>query len=181
MGLKELKQEILREAEKEADEILKTARLEAENIAKMARAEADSFSEIASQESKSEMELLERRERASAEFEAKKMVMQKKREILERLLAGSRTALESMPEKKRKGHINSFLRLASSRMECGHIICSQKDSGFLKGYPAETGDIAGGIIVENRERTERIDLSYGAILERILEDEFPAISKIIFS
>lgn len=181
MGLKELKKEIIRDAERDASEILKNARAEADSIIQQANLEVGKFNEGVEQEIKSEIGVLEKREKASAEFEAKKMVMQKKRELLEKLLSESLSAFESLPEKRRRKHISRFLKLASARVECSRIICSQRDAKILKGKTVETADIIGGIMVENKDGSERIDLSYETVLQIIFEHEFSAIAKIMFS
>ena len=78
MGLEQVKKEILEKADEEAKEIVEKGKKEADSIMEKTRAEIESYRKTVEEEGKKLIEGMERKAIASAEFDVKKMKLNKK-------------------------------------------------------------------------------------------------------
>lgn len=180
MGLEAVKEEILNSAKEQANSMIAEARKEANRIAKEAEKRIGEIREKSEAEAKKMLDAIKRQEFASAELENKKMLLEAKKEIIESVFAEARKRLEALDDRKRELMMKRLLEKAKNEIEIACIYCNKRDAKFIKGFGVEAANILGGIMVENKEKTVRIDYSFDAMLQGIKESELQNVSKTLF-
>ena len=132
------------------------------------------------QDRKAAIKVMERTISAMADSEAKRAILDKKKEIIESVFESVKNALSKLDEKKREQHIANLLKKAKSEIEVSKVFCSSKDAKYVKGLKCEDMDILGGLIAENKEETIRVDYSYETLLSHVKEHSIQEVSKILF-
>jgi V/A-type H+/Na+-transporting ATPase subunit E len=181
MSLETVKEEVLSGAKAESSSLIAEGKKEAARILREAEKKADELRERAEAESKRLIESIRRQETASSELEAKKIVLEAKKELVEEAFAAAAKSLESMDDKKREAIIKKMMAKARKDIDVAHAYCSKKDSKLLKDIKPEASDISGGLIAENKEKTVRVDFSYETLLQSVRETKMQEISAILFS
>ncbi len=185
MGLDEVKKDIMDEAETQVKEILLNASKEAEKITKEAGANAEKMGKQDQAQMIKDLHAYEKREMALASLDAKKMLFENKKERVEEIINEAKTQILSMPTMKKKALFQSLLEKVRKDMDIAYIYCNKQEAGIIKDMlkgkeKLELIDINGGIIVENPEKTVRMDYSYDAVLKEIHEEKLQEIAKILF-
>ncbi|MDR0334674.1 MAG: hypothetical protein LBH69_02155 [Methanomassiliicoccaceae archaeon] len=164
--------------------------IEAERDAEVAKitAEADAvISDMKAKEDKKLKEAIEqlgRQVTSSAELESKKIVLSKKREILEKAFAESLASLESAPAAARKKQYKQMVDAAKKVIDDPKAYCSKdeeltaSDIGVSK--LEKIGGITGGLILESKDGTIRVDMQYRTILQTVWDREMKGLSDILF-
>ena len=180
MGLENVKEEILNSAKEQSNSLIAEARKEASRIAKEAEKKAEEMKEKSETEIKRMLDDIKRRELANAELEIKKMLLEAKKQIIDAVFAESWKRLESLDDKKREVCIKSLAEKAKKEIEISTVFCNKKDAKFIKEFKVENMEMSG-LIAENKEKTIRVDYSFGTMLQSIKENELQSINKILFA
>lgn len=180
MGLEAVKEEVLGSAKEQESAMIAEAKKEAGRLMKDAESRIGALKEKSDAEAKKAIEIIKRQAVASAELEAKKMLLEAKKEMIEKVFAEARKKIDGMDEKKREAMLKKLLEKAKSELKVEYVYCSKKDAKFLKDSGTETAGITGGIIAENKETTIRIDYSFETLLESVKDFEMQNINKILF-
>ena len=180
MGLETVKEEILSNAKEQSNSLIAEARKEANRIMREAENKIEEMKVKSEADIKRMLDTIKRQELANAELENKKMLLEAKKEVIESVFSDTKKKLENLDDKKMEAIIKILLEKAKNEIEVAHIYCNKKDTKLLKGFSAETTEIIGGLIAENKERTIRVDYSFDTILESIKENELQSISKLLF-
>jgi len=180
MGLEELRGEILEKAEREAKAILDKADAEAAGIIRQAQQQVSEVQKQAKLESQKALENLERKELAKANFEVKKQVLGRKQAIIDDALEEARSMINSMDRTKRSNLFSKLLAKATVQMDIATVYINPKDKDLVKSYSWLSADIMGGLIVENRDKSMRIDYSFDTMLESAVSRNMSEIVKVIF-
>ena len=180
MGLEAVKNEIIANAKRQEEALLAEAKKEAERIMKEAKIEVAAFREKTEAETKKLIETMKRQETASAELESKKMILEAKKDTIESVFEEARKRVEKLSDRKREEHMSKLLDKAKNDIEVAKVYCNKKDAKLVKGFKAESADIMGGLIAENKDGTIRVDYSFDALLQNIKENELQKINQILF-
>ena len=180
MGLEELEKEIVENGRKEAERILKEGSDEAAILAEGYKKKEKELKAKAEAGIKTALEQLEKKETSLAEFNSRKALLETKKVLLDGLFAKISARLEKLDEKARAGHISRLIEQAKKRIEVYAVHCNKRDKRHIKGFEGFEAEILGGVIAENREKTERIDLSYETLLEQIKEKHLGRIGAMLF-
>jgi len=180
MGLEKVKEEILSKARKQADAAIKEAQKKADAIIAEANAKATEEEKKGAEETKKLVEAMEKKELASAALESKKLELDAKKELIERVFSDVRQKVAKFTEKKRKEHIRKLLDKASKELEIGVVYCNAQDKGLVDGFEAKEADILGGVIVENKDGSVRIDYSYDALIDGLRDKHMQEVAEILF-
>ena len=167
MGLKEIQNVIIKEAQAEADRLAGETRKEAALIVSEARKKAEEDEKRSAGELALDLEALEKRELASTEFAARKRVMRRKKELLDEFFSSCMKDLAALPAEERKRHVRTLVGRAMKEFQVTTVYTSKKDAVSIPGVNCLPADILGGAIIENSDGTQRIDLSYAALLGEI--------------
>ena len=184
MALDNVTKEIMDSAEASAAAI----RAEGEAEAAKIMAEADAvISDMKTKEDKRLKEVIEQLGRqvlSSAELESKKIVLSKKKEILEKAFAESLEALESAPAATKKKQYKQMVDAAKKVIDDPKAYCSKgekitaEDIGVSK--LEKVANITGGLILESKDGTIQVDMQYKAILQTVWDREMKSLSDILF-
>jgi len=180
MGLEAVREEIIRSARKQEEELLAEARGQARKILDEAEKKSWELKEKSDAEAKKLLDLMKKQETASADLEAKKMMLEAKKGIMDKVFEKARQKIEKTEPKKREAFMQSLLEKAKSEIGIGKIYCNKKDAKALKGYKTEHADIICGLIAENEDGTIRVDYSFDTMLQSIEERWLQEINKILF-
>ena len=180
MGLETVKEEILSSAKEQSNTLIAEARKEASRIAKEAEKKAEEMKEKGETEIKRMLNDIKRQELANAELENKKMLLEAKKQIIDMVFAESWKRIENLDDKRREACIKSLVEKTKKEIEISTLFCNKKDAKFIKDFKAESMEMHG-LIAENKEKTIRVDYSFGAMLQVIKENELQSISKILFA
>jgi len=164
---------ITAEAEKERAAILKECE---ESIAKRKRAQEKQFEEL--------IRRLARQEISSAELEAKKIVLNAKKELLERAFNEALREIYGMDRENRARIYNKIIERAMTIVSKPRIICPKGDAALIEkgtaNVPIIETDMEPGLIVESEDGLMRLDFRFRTMLEEIWEKEMKRISAILF-
>ncbi|MCQ5375042.1 MAG: V-type ATP synthase subunit E family protein [Methanomassiliicoccales archaeon] len=164
---------ITAEAEKERAAILKECE---ESIAKRKRAQEKQFEEL--------IRRLARQEISSAELEAKKIVLNAKKELLDRAFNEALREIYGMDRENRARIYNKIIERAMTIVSKPRIICPKGDAALIEkgnaNVPIIETDMEPGLIVESEDGLMRLDFRFRTMLEEIWEKEMKRISAILF-
>ena len=180
MGLEAVKDEILNSAKEQSNSLIAEARKDASRIARETENKIESMKQKSDEEAKRIIDTIKRQELASAELENKKTLLEAKKQLIDSVFAEARKRLENLDYKKKEFYIKKLLEKVKSDIDISAVYCNKKDSKFVKGFNAETADIIGGIMAENREKTIRVDYSFDSMLENLKETELQNINRALF-
>lgn len=181
MGLEAVKDEILNSAKSQAAGLIAEARKESNRIIKSIENKIEGMKEINDTQIKKIIDSIKKQESASAELENKKMLLEAKKQIIDKVFFEARKKIEGLADKKSEAIVKKLLEKAKNEIEIATIYCNKKDAKFLKGFNVESVSVIGGIIAENKEKTVRIDYSFETILQSITENELQSVNKILFA
>lgn len=180
MGLETVKEEIISNAKARAASIVQEVRKEAHRITKETESRIEKMKQDKEAETKKLFDAIKSQELASGELESKKMLLEAKKEMIEKVFAQANKRLVNLEDKKMEAYIRKLVDRARNEIGIGYIFCSKKDAKFIKDFTVEPVNIIGGIVVENKEKTVRIDYSFETMLQSIKENELQSISKLLF-
>ena len=180
MGLNELKQEIISQAESEAKKIISDAEKKAEEIRKDTNVEADQKRKKVEDDTKKIIDMIQRREVAATSLEAKKKMMAVKKEVLDTVFEKVADRLANLSDTERNKIIQVLLNKAAEEIDVKKVYCNKNDEQFINGFDVHVEEILGGIIAENNDATLRVDYSFEALLDDVREKNLSELVKILF-
>lgn len=185
MGLEEVKQDILEEAEKSVSEIISKASKEAEEIVAKAEEETHKLEEESKESYAKEIVALEKKELAVAKLEAKKYIFDKKKEIMNMTIEAAKKEIINMPKVNKEPLLKGLVSKAEKEFPIAYIYCNESEMPIVKKYVKKSvnvlsAKISGGIIAENMDKTLRIDYSYDTLFNDIYEKQLHDLAQILF-
>lgn len=177
MGLEDVKQDILNEAEKEADEILEEAEDEKEEILNEAEEEADRIREEASEEIEEEKKSLEKKAVSNANMEAKQKKLEAKEKALDGAFESFEEELEDLSDDEREAMLENCIEEAE--FDVGLVKGGEKFEG-LTDEEFESADMDGFVLVsENGER--QLNFSFDKIVDDFRNSYRKEVAEKLFS
>jgi len=183
MGLDEVKQEIQETADRQAERISGEGKSEA---AMILRAADERISQIRASAQEGTLQIIDemrRREISGAELELRNRSLEQKKALIEQVLLQAADNLAKLDAKKRQAFHKTLIARAKKDLDIAVVLCSAKDkpaiSRRVRAKVIET-DISGGVIVENKSGTVRIDYSFETVLSDLKEKHLGTIGKMLF-
>ena len=180
MGLEAVKEEVIRTAKTQEESLIAEARKETIKIIDEAEKKVAEVKEESDAETKRKIDVIKKQELASAELENKKMLLEAKKQLIDKVSNEVQKKVENLDSKKRGEYINKLLEKAKNDIEVENLYCNKNDAKFLKDFNAKTVDIIGGLIAENKDEIVRVDYSFDTMLQNIKENELQSINKVLF-
>jgi len=184
MALDDVKLEIAKSAEQSAAAIMAEADSEVSRIMAQADAEIAAMKEKEDKRLAESVERLKRQEISSAELESKKIVLAKKKEILNKAFAETLASLEAAPEKEKTAMYKKMVESAKDVIADPKVYVPADSTATAKGLGVsevvKTDKIASGIMLENADGTLMVDMQYKTILQTVWDREMKALSDILF-
>lgn len=180
MGLEAVKEEVIRTAKTQEESLIAEARQETIRIMDEVEKKIAEIKEKSNAETKRKIDVIKKQELASAELDNKKVLLEEKKQLIDKVFNEVQKKVEGLDKKKREEYIHKLLEKCKKDIDVENVYCNEKDLELTKGLNVETADMIGGIFAENKEKTIRVDYSFDTMLENIKEDELQNINKILF-
>ena len=184
MALEAIVEEIRRKGDEQARAITEKAKSEADKIIAEANDKKDEILRKGRDEAEREAERLKRQEVSSVNLEMKRMLLNKRKEIIEETYNLVESKVKSMDEAEKKRLISALI---SKNAEDGSIVYSNKDDEALvkEVLPSNIKyggnvDCIGGVIIESSDGVVRLNLTFDEMLKQLFEQKMGEVSKILF-
>ncbi len=172
MGLEELRLKIEKETEAEALRIEEEGKLEAKQLIDSARTESSKQRQQFRERTKEVLDTIERRSVAEIDFENRRKVMMRRKQMLDEIFT---QACKSLPSKN--ALVMSTLKKATERMPKATIFVSKGDIKLVPG--AKEANIRGGLVAESADGTVRLDYSHDVFIEQAWQEHLSEIVEMI--
>ncbi len=184
MGIEKAIQELLRETKKKNSIIISEGEKEAQAIISKAEEKARKIREEKEKEAHNEIQKNRQQELSFAELEARKIVFNIKEELLDKVHNDALKRLAELPRKEREKRLKALIVSGTKDIAKGSIYSNKEDADFVKKAAdlKFSGEIecTGGILIENEDKTIRLDYRTEIILNEIWKDSLEEISRILF-
>lgn len=184
MALDGVKSEIAKSAEQSAAAILAQADSEVMAIMSQADAEISTMKEKEDKRLAESIERLKRQEISSAELESKKIVLAKKKEILNKAFAETLASLESAPEADKTAIYKKMVASAKGVIAEPKVYVPSASTATAQDFGVsevvKSDRVSAGIMLENADGSLMIDMQYKTILQAVWDRELKALSDILF-
>ena len=127
---------------------------------------------------------LARQERSSAELESKKVVLSKKKEVLNRAFEAALANLESMPADKKLAYYKAMVASAKDIIPEPKAVLSVNDKFTAKdlGVSAveQSPKVRSGIILQSEDGKVEVDMQFSVLLKGVWDSNIREITDILF-
>ena len=177
-----MKKQIGEEAERTAQLLLQDAQTEAQRITKDGEREIKEYAKEARGNAEKMLAALEKKELAAAEFEGKRRILDKKKEVIERVMDEAKKALKKLPAEERRKIIATLLEKAKQEITAKRVSMNKRDMPYIKekGIKVKEKDMLGGLIAETADGKVSVNLSFEELLEQIKEKYLQELSEGLF-
>ena len=183
MALDNVVNEILESARKEADQILKAAESEKEATLRQAAETISSKQKAQQKETDEAIKRLRQQELSSAELEEKRIVLNARKEMLDRTFDEVNIQASEMSSAEKARLYMVILEKGKKVIPEPKIYCPIGEAKLLvikSGDKVEEVKMGPGLILESKDGTMRIDYSFKTILEGVWEKELKNTSNLLF-
>jgi V/A-type H+-transporting ATPase subunit E len=183
MGLETVKKEILSNAKNEEKSILKDSDTKVKELLKSGEDRIKTFEAEYDLKTKDLVVSMEKKDISSAMLEAKKVLLNKKKDVIDKVKADVLKRVETLSEKDLKSLYSNAFDDASKEMKIEKVYCGSqmaeiaKKIGVIKVVHDE---LILGFVFENKDGSVRIDYSFTNIIEEIMDKELQEISALLF-
>jgi V/A-type H+-transporting ATPase subunit E len=127
---------------------------------------------------------LARQERSSAELESKKVVLSKKKDVLNRAFETALADLENMPAKKKLAYYKAMVASAKDVIPEPKAVISVNDKFTAAdlGVTAveQSNKIRSGIILQSEDGKIEVDMQFSVLLKSVWDSNIKEITDILF-
>lgn len=180
MGLEDLKDEIISNANNEVQKIKEQTNIEIKKILDETKQKIDSFKKIADDEIKKSVKDIQSKGKSSVALHLKKIELEMKKKLIDEAFEKAKKRINDFPQDKRKTILKKLLEKAEKEINPKMLYCSESDIKLISGYKIQKKDIIGGLIAESEGGLIRIDYSFENLLGGIREKHLEDIAKIMF-
>ncbi len=186
MALEVLIEEINKKGEEEVRKIKAEAEKEAERIIAEAKEKAEDIIKKAKEDAEKEAEMLRRQEISSVNLEMKRLMLNKRKEVLEEVFKLVEDRIRKMDPEEKKRLLEKLID--SCELEEAVVYSNKDDESIVreiisgrKGYRYGGHiDCLGGVILESTDGEVRINLTFDDLLAQVYESKMSEVSKILF-
>ncbi len=170
---KQKAQALLQEADKERAAILKQAddKIAAKRLAQQ-------------KELETALKRLKQQEISSAELEAKRIVLNAKKDVMDRSFQVALSSLLDMDEGNRGRMYRKILEGGKAVIQSPKVYCPRGESKLISGVTGlgkvEETDMETGLVLEDATGNVRLDYRFRVLLENVWDKELKNVSNILF-
>jgi V/A-type H+-transporting ATPase subunit E len=191
MGLEAVVGEIRAKGQKEAEKIREQTRKDVEYILSGSQDKASKIKLAAEESIEKQVRHIESQEVSAANLLVKRNLLNTQKALLDETYRNALESLNKLPESFHKEAIRALLSDAKKQISEGVVHCNARDMPALKEIIAQKGEfsgyspgnvvgIEGGVIIESKDSSLQIDLSYRTFLDRVWETGLKDASDILF-
>ncbi|MCX6651694.1 MAG: V-type ATP synthase subunit E family protein [Methanomassiliicoccales archaeon] len=127
---------------------------------------------------------LKQQEISSAELEAKRIVLNAKKDVMDRSFQVALSSLLNMDEGNRRRMYHKILDGGKAVIKSPKVYCPRGESKLISGVTGlgkvEETDMETGLILEDASGTVRLDYRFRVLLESVWDKELKNVSNILF-
>lgn len=182
MGLQEVKSKIIEEAESQAKLLMNDAAAEIKKIEGSVKKEAEEYENELRRNAEALLKTAERKEHAGAEFEGKRILLDTKKAIIEKVMQDTRKKLRGLSSPEMKKLIEHLLKKASKEIEVKkvYVNATDKPAVSMAGVTVVQKDMLGGLVGETSDGKISVDFSFETLLEQFQHEHLREISEVLF-
>ncbi len=184
MTLDKVVDEIINKAKEDAKALKKEGNSEATSILKKAKSNASEIEADAIDYAKGVIEAMEKKELASAKLQCKRIELDSKKEIIDKVFDKLRQKVMMLDDKTKKNIYEKMIKKAANEMPARYVYANAKDKTLVKsvasGLEVKEAPILGGVIVEDKDQNVRIDCTFESVLEEVRNESLKDVSKVLF-
>lgn len=184
MALESVTKEIEASAQATAAKIREEQAAEIKAINEQADAQIAEMKEKQDKKVAETVGTLARQERSSAELESKKVVLSKKKEVLNRAFEAALANLENMPADKKLAYYKAMVASAKEIIPEPKALVSVNDKFTAAdlGVSAveQTPKVRSGIILQSEDGKVEVDMQFSVLLKGVWDSNIREISDILF-
>lgn len=184
MALDNVVGQILDSANKDADKLIQEAEKEKATILQ----QADENIAVKKKAQEKELELalvrLKQQELSSAELEAKRVVLNAKKEVLDETFRETLKELNAMTAAEKARVYGKIIVKGQSIIKSPKVYCPKGDASLLGSATGVRAiiekDMEPGLIIESEDGSISLDFRFKTILEGVWEKELKNVSNVLF-
>ncbi len=184
MALDKVVGDIMESARKDADQIIQAAEKEREASASEARKKAERAQKEKQKQLEEALRRLKQQEVSSAELEAKRIILNARKETLDVVFQDTLQKLSKLSDQDRSRIYGRILSKAVNVIPDARVYCPKGDSKLVARAPGirsvEETDMEPGLILESGDGMVRLDYRFKTVLEGIWEKELKNVSNALF-
>lgn len=184
MALDKVIEDILSNTQAECDKLLQEANSERAKILQEAEQRIEKRRKAQEKELQETLKRLRRQELSSAELEARRIILNKKKDILDKTFTATLQDLSSMDSKERARVYKKILSGGKKLVQHPKVYVPKNDAALLAGTRGCDGiheiDMEPGLILESQDGKVRLDYRFKTILESIWEKDLKNVSNDLF-
>lgn len=182
MGLDAIVEEIKAKGKAEAEKISQETDKEVSRTLAEAQSQAARIKASRQDSAKKDIERLRLQEMSSANLEVKRAMLNARKELLDEVNEKAKEGINKLPADKNLKLLKSIIE--KNQANNSRISSNKKDEPAVRKMTKLTysGDIncIGGVIIENEDGTEYLDLRYETILKKVSERSLKQVSDLLF-
>lgn len=180
MGLEQVTQEIVEDAETEAEDILERAKAEKEDRIHKAEKEAEKILEQAEREAEEEAEALRQKELSSARMKAKELKREAREDALQTVFDRFRESLDELDEEEQRELVANALERLEDDVDIGVVQTREPFKDLAEEYGAFEELGSRGIIVESADGSRRFDLRFDTVAQKTVQENRHDVAEVVF-
>lgn len=182
MALDKVVEEILESARKDANQLIASAEKEKSSILQLANENIANRRKEQDKQLEEMVRRLRQQEVSSAELDAKRIVLNTKKEVLDRTFKETVEELSKLGDAEKVGLYTKMLAEGTKVLASPKIYCPKGDAKFIRtaiGTVVET-DMEAGLILESKDGMVLLDYRFKTILDGVWEKELKSVSNLLF-
>jgi V/A-type H+-transporting ATPase subunit E len=184
MALDKVVDDILEGAKKDADQLIQSAEKEKASILRSATDKIASERKLEAKQLDETLKRLRQQETSSAELEAKRAVLNARKDVLDLVFTGTLKELSSMADSEKARLYGKLLANGARIIPQPKVFCPKGEAKLLSGIPGvgsiQETEMEAGIILESSDGMFRLDYRFRTMLEDIWEKELKNVSNTLF-
>lgn len=182
MSLEHVKAEMKDYAEQQAHKFIANAKDLAKKEMEKSHELVDAFEEETQAVLQKELEMLEKKYEASMKLTAKKVLLEKRKQVIEETFTEIKQIIQNFPKAEKTKLLTMLFDRAKKECAVGKVYCAKQDVPIVRTFANQIVEevMLGGIVVENKEGTMRLDESFDAMIHDLQEKKLQEIAAILF-
>lgn len=184
MALDKVVGEILESARKDANQLLAAGEKERGSILQQASENIAAKRAERQRQLEDSVRRMKQQEVSSAELDAKRIILNAKKEVLDRTFQEAMGEINRMSDSERSRLYGKILGMGISVIPKPKVYCPRGDARLVSSMPGvgsvQEREMGPGLILESADGTVLLDYRFKTILDEVWEKELKNISSILF-
>ncbi len=192
MGLEAVIQDIEERGNQEVEAVRRQTQIEVDEILRTAHERVKELKTSAENEIQEHIHRITAMEESAASLTVKRQLLNVQKEVLDQVFQATLKSLADLPPRFHQEALSALLHQGSREVGSGIVSANERDFGAVKEIISRDKSLAGftlgsivnvegGILIENAEKTMKIDLSYRTFLDKIWETGLKDAADILFA